>query len=77
MLINFKNTFNLILQSVIRQIKIIIRASRFMIMIIVNEIQISFFNYTIIKFTVTEVSRIVQFFIVSERISYFLILERS
>ena len=47
-----------------------------MIMIIVNETRVSLFNYTIMKFTVTEVLRIVQFFVVSEKISYFLILER-
>ena len=77
MFINFESTFNLISQSVVCQIEIIVRANRFMIMIIINEIQISLFDYTIMKFTVTEISRIVQFFVVLKKILYFFIFKRS
>ena len=77
MFIDFESIFNLISQSVARQIEIIVRANHFIIMIIVNETRISLFNYTIMKLTVTEVSRIVQFFVVSKKISYFFIFERS
>ena len=76
MFINFENIINLILQLIARQIEIIVRADHFKIMIIINETRISLFDYTIMKLTVTEVSRIIQFFIVSEKILYFFILER-
>ena len=48
-----------------------------MIMIIINETRVSLFDYTIMKFIVTKISRIVQFFVVSKKISYFLIFKRS
>ena len=76
MLIDFESIFNLILQSVARQIGVIIRADRFMIMIIVNGTRILLSDYTIMELIVAGVSKVVQFFVVSGKISYSLILGR-
>ena len=59
------------------QIEIIIRLNNFMIMIIANKTRILLSKYIILEIIMIEMIRIVQFFVVFEKISYFMILKRS
>ena len=76
-LIDLKSTFNLISQRVARQIDCLVRENKTMTMIIANDVKVSLSNYTIMKIIVTRVTRMMQFFVISRKTSYSMILERS
>ena len=72
-----RSILNLISQRIANQIEVIVRSDNFMIMIIANEARMFLSEYIILKIIVTKIIRIVQFFIVFKKISYFMILKRS
>ena len=75
-LIDFENTLNLISQRVARQIDCLVRENKTMTMIIANDVKVSLSKYTIIKIIVTRVTRVMQFFVISRKTFYSIILKR-
>ena len=76
-LIDLESTLNLISQRVARQIDCLVRENKIMTMIIANDVKVSLSNYIIMKIIVARITRVMQFFVISRKTSYSMILERS
>ena len=75
-LMNSKNILNLISKRIAFKINCLFRENKSMTIIIVNNVRVQLLSYIIIEIIMTNVTQIVQFFIMLEKTSYSIILKR-